>query len=147
MPDFLGDGDSGEPDPCGYVRSDPLHVTDKPPQFTLRTVKKPKSATPVRFRAVIDHHDGTGEKVLTAESLSYEVVEFDVVLTIRDGHIPADTTVTIQSSYTAADGTVTWNTQNVMQRPRGDRWKAYCESHTFCDQCGQVIRKGDQDAD
>lgn len=103
--------------------------------------KKPSSTEPVRFRGVVDHHDETGEHVLTGPHKHKEVAEDMSRLFIDDGHVSRDATVTVQSSHTAADGTVTWHDQVVVQRPRSKKWKEYCESRTFCNHCGQVIPK------
>lgn len=114
------------------------------PVFTLPTTKKPLSTEPVRFRGVVDHHDGTGEHVLTGPHRHKEVAEDMSRLFIDDGRVSKDATVTVQSSHTTAAGVVTWHDQTVVQRPQGEKWKAYCIAHTICNHCGQVIQKGDE---
>lgn len=104
--------------------------------------KPRKSAAPVRFRVVVDDHDGRGEKLLTTWYTSCDIAECAASLYIGDGSVGPDSTVSVQSSYTAQDGTVTWHTQTVVQRPRGEKWKHYCETHEFCEYCGQVVQKG-----
>lgn len=102
-----------------------------------------KSTEPVRFRGIVDHHDGTGAHVLTGPHKHKEGAEGMSRLLIDDGRVSRDATVTVQSSHTTADGTVTWHDQTVVQRPQGEKWKAYCESHTICNHCGQVVPKGE----
>ena len=134
---------------CGQVGNwctcgDPPEVQPLAVQsvFTPRHTKKSRSVEPVRFQSVVDHHDGTGEHRLTGPHKHKEAAEEMAALLIVDGRVSRDATVTVQSSHTAADGTVTWHDQTVVQRPRSAKWKAYCESHTFCDKCGQVVSKG-----
>lgn len=104
--------------------------------------KPRKSSAPVLFRVVVDDHDGRGERLLTTWYRCRDMADYSASLYIRDGSVGPDSTVTVQSSYTAVDGKVTWHTQAVAQRPRGDKWKHYCETHEFCEHCGQVVQKG-----
>lgn len=113
------------------------------PVFTLQHTQKPKSTEPVRFRGAVDHHDDTGLHHFAGPYRYKEVAEDMARLFIADGRVSRDATVTVQASHTAADGTVTWHDQAVVQRPRGEKWKAYCASHTFCDKCGQVVPKAE----
>lgn len=102
-----------------------------------------KSIETVLFRAAVDHHDGTGLHYFAGPFRHKEVAEDMARLLIADSRVSRDAAVTVQSSHTAADGTVTWHDQTVVQRPRGEKWKAYCESHTICNHCGQVVPKGE----
>lgn len=111
------------------------------PVFTLQHTKKSRSVEPVRFRAAVDAYDGNGEKQLTNLFGNKTSAEDMAMLCIDAGHVPRDALVTVQSSHTAADGTVTWHDQTVVQRPRSAKWRAYCEAHTFCPHCGQVVPK------
>lgn len=133
---------------CGQVGNwctcgDPPDTAPAPvtPVFALPQPPRSKSIEPVLFRAVVDHADGTGQHPFAGPYKHKEVAEDMATLLSNDGRVSRDATLTVQSSHTAADGTVTWHDQTVVQRPRGERWKAYCESHTFCDACGQIIPK------
>lgn len=100
-----------------------------------------RSTRPVRFRVVIDNEPLGSIKVISTDHDNIEVAKFDADIAIRKKEVSPDDTVVVQSSYTDKAGVTTWYDQHVAQRPRGKKFKAYCESAACekCESCGQPL--------
>lgn len=101
-----------------------------------------RSTQPVRFRVVVDNEPLGSLRIISADHDSIEVAKFDAELAIRKREVAADDLVVVQSSYTDLAGVTTWYDQYVAQRPRGEKFKEYCEKQAACarcESCGQVL--------